>query len=920
MSEKKTNVHNHDKGSSHNIDLRTICMEPIDDARQLLNIQKPLYVHAEAESAELLKQSEVMRRRLRVWTTNLLSPDLCDQIIKKSNQIGYSSSNHDGYMTDILSLRSDRNGGALYATKLRSDPFLWKTLCAIHCQAIEIIKEVYGKSCECAPLDWKITDEELALCREEEEHQLSQTSFKSAGPLLPLTNVLAVDRADQDDIIQTTMSHGLAKYGDNARNEGDVLHGKMKSRGPSSASVTYMGTENTLTSYVPHSSSEPSSCITRNNIKQDKTEPDALSIKAKPAASTRTGSEASLRTLALGTRDAPFTIDSDSDEDMVPEKDYGNEKYSRSGSIDTNHLLDACKQPKQSIQKLKFLQEASEKLDLQRKNAIKIAANDIFLARYNSEKCPGLQGHRDGSWFSYVLHLGGDGHDGGTKFWNILKNSKLVHNIGDLSVHNGQAKHGAASVVNGERYVFVGFVKLADRAPLPDVKDTFSDDLQGDMDACWQHLDEVARHAACCKCGREDNATEMLLCDSCHASGATHTFCCTPKLRQLPEDDDVWYCDACVALGKRCSIRSVVTQVQTVAQKSTRCSRTVQDCHLRKKASVKHPPKKKQRTSSGSSKSASPSNSLDNNSHNTDEDDASELFTSENEDTDGCSTTTSDSEVEISHISRHRGCLEQNIKCLSFLTHFMDGDVQWIPHSEVYNTVQFELYCRRHACTRVALLLELDAELTACAELSHVSKAASLTSNGTSTRDCDLMKITLSSNVPADQMDAVANSGPSIKSQSRKTFQQSCMLRKFINSLSVTQRVRDMQLPDEGMSCWISLFAFNANGDYDRLLKKLLMLRPWNESRDVEHWVKGVVTKVTEKQLEITIPLFSNLRVGWDQLTLAKYLQTTWPSNNEKGIEHKNKMAAKNHIIIQHIQFDEELAKTYHKFVKKVST
>lgn len=35
--------------------------------------------------------------------------------------------------------------------------------------------------------------------------------------------------------------------------------------------------------------------------------------------------------------------------------------------------------------------------------------------------------------------------------------------------------------------------------------------------------------------------------------------------------------------------------------------------------------------------------------------------------------------------------------------------------------------------------------------------------------------------------------------------------------------------------------------------------------------------KVTEKQLEITVPILNNIKLGWDQYKLAKYFRATPP-------------------------------------------
>jgi len=542
-----------------------------------------------------------------------------------------------------------------------------------------------------------------------------------------------------------------------------------------------------------------------------------------------------------------------------------------------------------------------ERLDLQRKNAVKDAANDIFLAKYNSETCPGLHGHRDGTWISYVLHLGGSGHSGGTHFYNVLKTHKLCHKPGDLSVHNGQAFHSAAPVQGGDRYVFVGFVKLADGVPLPDTTDRYGDGLQGDIDASAEHLDTAAKDALCCRCGREDNAERMLLGDNCNTSGATHIFCCTPKILEIPNEDQLWYCNACTADGMVSSATIVTTANRAESQEAARSKRARGLSPLAASSANLCPP--------------------------------------------DCSNGSTDSdcngEYAIVRISRHKGCLEKGFQKLIFWTHFDDGDECWTPYLDVCQTQQFEAYCREHQCLRVALLSELGMEeggpvplhvhapiaLSAAAAVTAAaparalgaplvkakhtgkallmasapaaaSEAATVPSAATATETVAEVEMSALSNtirpkspgMPPPESPAPAPAPAALAVKSHKSrrheaataVERQAAMRKYLTAMNVLHRTcasDHTKLPGVGCKCWLSLYAFNSCGDYDEAHLPLQddTYSQYPHFHGVGYWVEAVVTKATDKQLEITVPLFNNIKLGWDQYTLAKYFRATCP-------------------------------------------
>jgi len=54
---------------------------------------------------------------------------------------------------------------------------------------------------------------------------------------------------------------------------------------------------------------------------------------------------------------------------------------------------------------------------------------------------------------------------------------------------------------------------------------------------------EEADEVMCAECGAGHSPEKILLCDGCDAG--LHCFCLTPKLDDIPEGDDPWYCDKC---------------------------------------------------------------------------------------------------------------------------------------------------------------------------------------------------------------------------------------------------------------------------------------------------------------------------------------------------------------------------------------
>jgi hypothetical protein len=54
---------------------------------------------------------------------------------------------------------------------------------------------------------------------------------------------------------------------------------------------------------------------------------------------------------------------------------------------------------------------------------------------------------------------------------------------------------------------------------------------------------EEADEVMCAECGSGHMPEKILLCDGCDAG--LHCFCLTPKLDEIPEGDDPWYCDKC---------------------------------------------------------------------------------------------------------------------------------------------------------------------------------------------------------------------------------------------------------------------------------------------------------------------------------------------------------------------------------------
>lgn len=89
-------------------------------------------------------------------------------------------------------------------------------------------------------------------------------------------------------------------------------------------------------------------------------------------------------------------------------------------------------------------------------DAKRVSMNDCFLVKYDADR-PGLEAHADGSEYSFSLPLNGNFTGGGTFFG---EGSAVVRpRVGEALVHPGHLRHGGAPVVDGVRYVLVGFLK-----------------------------------------------------------------------------------------------------------------------------------------------------------------------------------------------------------------------------------------------------------------------------------------------------------------------------------------------------------------------------------------------------------------------------------------------------------------------------
>ena len=89
-------------------------------------------------------------------------------------------------------------------------------------------------------------------------------------------------------------------------------------------------------------------------------------------------------------------------------------------------------------------------------DAKRLSLNDCFLVKYDRDH-PGLETHVDGSEYSFSLPLN-DGFSGGGTFFENL-GSSVRPRVGEALVHPGDLRHGGAPVLQGVRYVLVGFLK-----------------------------------------------------------------------------------------------------------------------------------------------------------------------------------------------------------------------------------------------------------------------------------------------------------------------------------------------------------------------------------------------------------------------------------------------------------------------------
>lgn len=87
-----------------------------------------------------------------------------------------------------------------------------------------------------------------------------------------------------------------------------------------------------------------------------------------------------------------------------------------------------------------------------------ISFEDLFIVRYTPDTQSELRTHRDGTVVSFVLQLNEDYEGGGTYIKSL--DTALRHNTGSLCIHSGWLFHGANPVLEGERYVLVGFCNI----------------------------------------------------------------------------------------------------------------------------------------------------------------------------------------------------------------------------------------------------------------------------------------------------------------------------------------------------------------------------------------------------------------------------------------------------------------------------
>jgi hypothetical protein len=88
------------------------------------------------------------------------------------------------------------------------------------------------------------------------------------------------------------------------------------------------------------------------------------------------------------------------------------------------------------------------------------ACNDIFIAEYVSgSNFPGIDTHRDGADFGFVIKLNSNTVGGGT--WYASLDSVPFHlEIGDVTLHPSFLAHAGFPVTEGTRYIIGGFVNV----------------------------------------------------------------------------------------------------------------------------------------------------------------------------------------------------------------------------------------------------------------------------------------------------------------------------------------------------------------------------------------------------------------------------------------------------------------------------
>jgi hypothetical protein len=68
-----------------------------------------------------------------------------------------------------------------------------------------------------------------------------------------------------------------------------------------------------------------------------------------------------------------------------------------------------------------------------------------------------------------------------------------------------------------------------------------------DDDPDFLYAQEVGdnQHTLCMVCDKDDNHAELLLCDG-HCGRGCHTYCCEPRLHEVPGPEVDWYCECCM--------------------------------------------------------------------------------------------------------------------------------------------------------------------------------------------------------------------------------------------------------------------------------------------------------------------------------------------------------------------------------------